>query len=102
MLKQSGLRLNVSYYSLLVSANADIGRAIALLDELSADKVDVDASRALLDRGRVREIGRGVRARMDLLGVCLFYAVASCYGPRATFHRQFTHCASPSSRAKRS
>jgi hypothetical protein len=29
-----------------------------------------------------------------LLGVCLFYAVASCYGPRATFHRQFTHCKS--------
>jgi hypothetical protein len=29
-----------------------------------------------------------------LLAVCLFYAVASCYGPRATFHRQFTHCKS--------
>jgi hypothetical protein len=76
MLKQGGLRPNVSHYSLLVSANADkgdFGRAIALLDELSADKVEVDDrlyfdyARALLDRGRVREMAE-VCARMDRLG----------------------------------
>jgi hypothetical protein len=30
----------------------------------------------------------------SLLAVCLFHAVATCHGPRARFHRQYTHCKS--------
>lgn len=29
-----------------------------------------------------------------LLALCLFYGVASCPGPRMTFHRHYTHCKS--------
>lgn len=75
-LKRSGLQPNVQHYSLLVQARAEkneFERAVAQLDEMAAGGVEVDDrlyfdyAKALLDRGRVREMA-DVCARMERVG----------------------------------
>jgi pentatricopeptide repeat protein len=75
-LKRSGLQPNVQHYSLLAQARAEkneFERAVAQLDEMAAggvavdDRLYFDYVKALLDRGRVREMA-DVCARMERVG----------------------------------